>query len=287
MNMIINKNVILNYVNEIKNENTRNTYSSCLNLFLKFIKKTENTNITQDNIYPTIYKYKSFLLKRYIHPKTINQQLIIVKSFFNDYTDIYVGKLKLLKTKEKPINYLTPREISIILEDTTNTLDSLIIRLLAYTGIRLTEALQLKKRQLKYKTSEGHVIITVRRKSKERHMIIPSSLAQDLIKYSKYHITYIFESESPVEPILKPYHIQRNFKILAQQLDAKYTTTFYSKNLKTRYIRNSYTMHGIDYLDLLFAENYDDYKYITSIPRKELKKEDIIEKFSSIGEYAK
>ena len=46
-------------------------------------------------------------------------------------------------------------------------------------------------------------------------------------------------------------------------------------------------MHGIDYLDLLFAENYDDYKYITSIPRKELKKEDIIEKFSSIGEYAK
>ena len=119
MNMIINKNVILNYVNEIKNENTRNTYSSCLNLFLKFIKKTENTNITQDNIYPTIYKYKSFLLKRYIHPKTINQQLIIVKSFFNDYTDIYVGKLKLLKTKEKPINYLTPREISIILEDTS------------------------------------------------------------------------------------------------------------------------------------------------------------------------
>ena len=35
------------------------------------------------------------------------------------------------------------------------------------------------------------------------------------------------------------------------------------------------------------ALNYDDYKYITSIPQKELKKEDIIEKFSSIGEYAK
>ena len=48
--MIINKNVILNYVNEIKNENTRNKYSSWLNIYLKFIKKTENTKITKDKI---------------------------------------------------------------------------------------------------------------------------------------------------------------------------------------------------------------------------------------------
>ena len=43
----------------------------------------------------------------------------------------------------------------------------------------------------------------------------------------------------------------------------------------------------IHFLTQRFIENYDDYKYITSIPQKELKKEDIIEKFSSIGEYAK
>lgn len=159
--MKINTNTIENYTQSIANQNTRKSNRHSLNKFVKFLENKEITDVTQDNINTVFRDYQAHLNKLKIKASTRNQHLIILKTFINEYTNIeYDKKLKLERTINEP-KYLTPKQIQTIYKYTENPLDELMIKLLSNTGLRISEALNITKKELTDLDGEGNVILKV------------------------------------------------------------------------------------------------------------------------------
>ena len=117
LDLIVDRYVVDEYLKGIDNRNTKKTYASSLRHFLDFINKAHIIHIDQENINQVIHDYKSYLLGRYTKPKTINQHLMTAKTFFSDYTNLRIRKLKLLKVEQKEPHYLTQSQLHLVLEN--------------------------------------------------------------------------------------------------------------------------------------------------------------------------
>lgn len=287
--MIINEDEIKNYLTGIDNINTQKTYKASLNNFLKFTKITHNTHIQQNNINRIFYLYKAYLLKRYKNAKTINQHMMIAKTFIKDYSNLKINRLKLLKTERIDPQYLTKDQLTLVLEYINKDLDSLIIRLLAYTGLRISEALSIKKEQLDKTNENGDAIVTIIGKNtKKRVIVIPSKLTKDLQQYSKNNNSqYIFQSRNKKNTPITPRTIQRHLKQIATELDKKYNTTLYTTNLKPHNLRHSFAVYALQENQINYVKEFLGHESIkTTQIYTNLKQEDVIKRFSTIGEYA-
>lgn len=287
--MIINEHEIKNYLTGIDNINTQRTYKASLNNFLTFTRITHNTGIQQDNINRIFYLYKAYLLKRYRNAKTINQHMMIAKSFINDYSNLKIRRLKLLKTERVDPQYLTKDQLVPVLEYVSNDMDSLIIRLLAYTGLRISEALNIKKQQLNKTNENGDAVVTIIGKNtKKRVIVIPSKLTKDLREYSKDNSSqYIFQSRNKKNAPVTPRTIQRHMKRIATELDKKYNTTLYTTNLKPHNLRHSFAVYALQENQINYVKEFLGHESIkTTQIYTNLKQEDVIKRFSTIGEYA-
>lgn len=287
--MIVDRYVVDEYLKGIDNRNTKKTYASSLRHFLDFINKAHIIHIDQENINQVIHDYKSYLLGRYTKPKTINQHLMTAKTFFSDYTNLRIRKLKLLKVEQKEPHYLTQSQLHLVLENIDDDLNSIIIRLLAYTGLRITEALGIKKRQLKNKTPQGDAIVSVIGKNrKKRVIVIPSKLTKELEDYSRNNTSEcVFQSRNLKTKPITPRTIQRHLKQLGQELDLKYDTDIFSINLKPHNLRHSFAIHALKSHQINYVKEFLGHESITTTQiYTNLKEEDVIDKFASIGEYA-
>lgn len=287
--MIINETEIKNYITGIDNFNTRKTYKSSLNHFLHFAKTTKNTNVQQDNVNKILYLYKTYLLKHYKNAKTINQHMMIAKTFINDYSSIEINRLKLIKTEHMEPKYLTENQLTTVLENVDNTLDSLIIRLLSYTGLRISEALNIKKEELNKQDKSGAAIVNVVGKNrKKRLIVIPPKLTKDLQVFSKNNTLYVFQSRFKNNAPMSPRTIQRHLKRIAYDLDEKYNTNVYSINLKPHNLRHTFAVHALQHNQINYVKEFLGHESIkTTQIYTNLKQEDVIKRFSTIGEYAK
>ena len=105
--------------------------------------------------------YQAYLNSQILKPISKNQNMIIVKTFLNDYTNItYNKKLKLERTTNEP-KYLTTPQIQLIYKYTENSLDELMIKLLSNTGLRIHEALKITKHELTNVDEDENVILKV------------------------------------------------------------------------------------------------------------------------------
>ncbi|RAP46781.1 MAG: hypothetical protein BZ135_03240 [Methanosphaera sp. rholeuAM6] len=282
--MKINTTTIENYTQSIANQNTRKSNRHSLNKFVKFLENKEITDVTQDNINTVFRDYQAHLNKLKIKASTRNQHLIILKTFINEYTNIeYDKKLKLERTINEP-KYLTPKQIQTIYKYTENPLDELMIKLLSNTGLRISEALNITKKELTDLDGEGNVILKViGKRNKKRVVLIPSELVKELNEYSKNNDTYVFESKKKPNEPMTPRAIEYRFKNLANRIDKKEQTTVYSENLKPHNFRHSFAIHALKNNEINYVKEFLGHESITTTQiYTNLKEKEIVERFKQM-----
>ena len=284
--MIINQKTINNYIKGIPNSNTQKTYRSSLNKFNKFLDENNRHDITQENINTTIHDYKAYLNNKQFKPVTVNQHLIILKTFINDYTSLeYTRDLKLLKTTREKPHYLTKKQIQIALTYTEDKLDELIIKLLASTGLRIHEALKITKKVLKQTDDNGNAIIKIIGKNtKKRTIVINQTLVKELKKYSKDNELYIFESRKNKTQPMTTRNIEYRFKKLATKIDSAEHTKIYTENLKPHNLRHSFAIEALKTNEINYVKEFLGHENIaTTQIYTNLKEEEVVERFRDVN----
>lgn len=283
--MILTKENINKYIKSIANTNTQKTYRLSLNKFYKFTQENQITDITQENINTIIHDYKSHLNNTNLKAITINQHLIMLKTFINDYTPLEYNKnLKLIKTEKRKPKYLTKEQIQTVLTYTDNKTDELIIKLLTNTGLRIHEALKITRKELENTDEQGNAIITIIGKNtKTRTVVIHKKLTKDLVNYSKNNQKYIFESRRQPLQQMSTRGIQHRFKKLAARIDREEDTTIYSENLKPHNLRHSFAIHALENNEINYVKEFLGHENIaTTQIYTNLKEKDVVEMFKEI-----
>lgn len=283
--MILTKENINKYIKSIANTNTQKTYRLSLNKFYKFTQENQITDITQENINTIIHDYKSHLNNTNLKAITINQHLIMLKTFINDYTPLEYNKnLKLIKTEKRKPKYLTKEQIQTVLTYTDNKTDELIIKLLTNTGLRIHEALKITRKELENTDEQGNAIITILGKNtKTRTVVIHKKLTKDLVNYSKNNQKYIFESRRQPLQQMSTRGIQHRFKKLAARIDREEDTTIYSENLKPHNLRHSFAIHALENNEINYVKEFLGHENIaTTQIYTNLKEKDVVERFKEI-----
>ena len=283
--MLINKETITNYVNGITNPNTRKTYKFLLNKFHNFLQNNNINEINQENINAILHDYKAHLNTQKLKASTINQHLIILKTFINDYTSLQYDKnLKLMKTPRKKPHYLTIEQIQTTLKYTDNKTDELIIKLLTSTGLRIHEALKITKKELENTDETGNAMIQIIGKNtKRRIVVIPAKLVRELKRYSKNNKIYVFESEREQGKPRSIRNIQYRFKKLAAIIDQEEHTTIYYENLKLHNLRHSFAIEALKTNEINYVKEFLGHENIaTTQIYTNLKEKEVVERFKEI-----
>lgn len=282
--MKIDNTTIENYIASIPNPNTQKTYGCSLRKFVKFLEKNEITDLNQENIKRIFLDYQAYLNNQNLKPISRNQNMINLKTFLNDYTNItYNKKLKLERTTNEP-KYLTTPQIQLIYKYTENPLDELMIKLLSNTGLRIHEALKITKQELTNVDEDKNVILKViGKRNKKRVVLIPSELAKQLKEYSKNNKTYLFESKRKPNSPISIRTIQRRFNNLARKIDEKEKTKIYSENLKPHNLRHSFAIRALKTNEINYVKEFLGHESITTTQiYTNLKEKEILDRFKKI-----
>lgn len=282
--MKIDNTTIENYIASIPNPNTQKTYGCSLRKFVKFLEKNEITDLNQENIKRIFLDYQAYLNNQNLKPISRNQNMINLKTFLNDYTNItYNKKLKLERTTNEP-KYLTTPQIQLIYKYTENPLDELMIKLLSNTGLRIHEALKITKQELTNVDEDENVILKViGKRNKKRVVLIPSELAKQLKEYSKNNKTYLFESKRKPNSPISIRTIQRRFNNLARKIDEKEKTKIYSENLKPHNLRHSFAIRALKTNEINYVKEFLGHESITTTQiYTNLKEKEILDRFKKI-----
>ena len=282
--MKIDNTTIEKYIASIPNRNTQKTYGCSLRKFVKFLEKNEITDLNQENINMIFRDYQAYLNNQNLKPISRNQNMINLKTFLNDYTNItYDKKLKLERTTNEP-KYLTTPQIQLIYKYTENPLDELMIKLLSNTGLRIHEALKITKQELTNVDEDKNVILKViGKRNKKRVVLIPSELAKQLKEYSKNNKTYLFESKRKPNSPISIRTIQRRFNNLARKIDEKEKTKIYSENLKPHNLRHSFAIRALKTNEINYVKEFLGHEsIITTQIYTNLKEKEILDRFKKI-----
>lgn len=283
--MKIDQTTINKYLEGIDNTNTRKTYQFLLKKFDNFLQDNNITEVNQQNVNTIIHDYKAYLNTQNYKATTINQHLIALKTFINDYTPLHYDKnLKLVKTPRKKPHYLTQEQIQIVLRYTDDKTDELIIKLLSSTGLRIHEALKITKKELENTDETGNAMIEIIGKNtKRRIVVIPSKLTRQLKKYSKNNQRYLFESERKVGQARSIRNIQYRFQKLATKIDELENTTIFSENLKPHNLRHSFAIHALKTNEINYVKEFLGHENIaTTQIYTDLKEKEVVERFKDI-----
>ncbi|MDY2744722.1 MAG: tyrosine-type recombinase/integrase [Methanosphaera sp.] len=267
------------------NTNTKKKYQTALNNLQYYIQQKNNlentdehiTRITNDNARIFMLDYQAYLKgndivqpKNILCDNTINQYMVLVQTFLEDYCKITFKKhVKQLKVAKKQPRYLTTDRVNKILlyiemqrQMTTNkksrnrTLDiaKVIIKLLFGTGLRIHEALNLEVAditKLEMDKHSNYQLNIIGKGTKTRTIIITSCVYNELFEHIKKYCNgkkYIFQSVRTDKP-MSTYTIERYFNDLAKELDTYYNITdkkqSYSYLLKPHNLRHSYAVNNM------------------------------------------
>jgi len=172
-------------------QKTIKAYLMCIEFYFKY-KKVNLNKLDQENI-------KDFLLllkSKDKSPQTINLYLNSIKFFYNQVLKIYKKiDLKFAKRNKKLPIVLSCEEIKKIIENTTNNKHRLMITLAYSSGLRVSEIINLKIKDL----SLNELIIHLKgaKGMKDRITIFPEKILNEIknIIAGKSGEDYVFESE--------------------------------------------------------------------------------------------
>ncbi len=159
----------LNYLKYEKNASwkTLENYSHYLKRFYEF-----TGDISTEEISPfLILKFRKFLSDLNLKVKTINYHITALRAFFkfllkNDIKVLHPEKIELAKTPPREINFLSEEEIEKILNapfkfeknELKKYRDLTILHILYWSGLRVSELINLKLENIKFDTKQFWVI---------------------------------------------------------------------------------------------------------------------------------
>lgn len=162
--------------------NTAEAYKTDLRQFLDSVGKAfDKVEI------PDILSYQSSLSDNYA-ARTKARKLATVRSFYQflnnrEITNLNLARLESPKVQQRVDRdkLLTEKEVKAIIEAATNDQHRLFVRFLYLTGVRVSEALALRWRDLDPLDSDGSYAHIVGKGDKRRDVFIPSLLNLDIV----------------------------------------------------------------------------------------------------------
>lgn len=223
---------------------TIKAYLSCLQEYFHF-QKTNLAKIDEEKI-------KQFLLnkqnKKY-SPQTINLYLNAIKFFYREALKIPQKiDLKFAKRNKKLPVVLTRKEIKEIIKVIKNPKHKLLVSLVYGSGMRLSELINLKTKDVNLEELTLH--LKNAKGKKDRMTIFPEKIRNDLqvLITAKNSDDYLFESERGGR--LNQRTVRKVFKKAVQEIGIKKEATFHS-------LRHSFATH--------LLENGVDIRYIQEL----------------------
>lgn len=240
------------YLNKTKKElllrnyspKTIKSYLLCIELYLKY-KKKDFDKINEEDI-------KDFLLllkAKNKSPQTINLYLNAIKFFYNQVLKIYQKiNLKFAKRNKSLPIVLSRDEIKKIIESTSNNKHRLMITLSYSSGLRVSEIVSLKIKDLNLEELTIHLKET--KGMKDRITIFPEKILNEIknLTTGKSKDAFVFESERGGK--LTTATAQKVFIKSLQRAQIKKPATFHS-------LRHSFATH--------LLENGTDVRYVQEI----------------------
>lgn len=173
-----------NYLNnKNKSEKTVQAYLSDISQMINYFKLKTIKNINQD----FLDEYKNHLMfNRMLSPKSVNRKIIAI----NEYVSFHNLPFSISQIKIHEQNFLdnviTSNETNLLIkcaEDHKDYRAKALFATLVYTGMRISECLQLKVEDV-YKDT----IMIVGKGNKLRNVFIPKKLKSIWLEYCKYRI---------------------------------------------------------------------------------------------------
>lgn len=158
---------------------SRKTVKSYLYYVEKFLDYAENKGLNES------------IVKDYIQtqiqnkdPSTVSSQLSAIKFFFNK---VLHQKLELKHPKRNKTlpEILTPEEVKKMIEVTENVKHKLILKILYGCGLRVSEVVNLRKKDVNFPERLIHIQLAKGRK--DRFVKLPESLNEELENYCKFN----------------------------------------------------------------------------------------------------
>lgn len=210
-------------------QGTIGQYGQVLNSFQAYAGKPMELLSRQD-----IVRYLNHLIfERKLSKATASNVLSIVKSFYSYMADNgYTAKnpthgINNIKLDKKAPVYLTPAEMSLLLEAAIDPRDRIIVRMLYATGVRVSELINIKKKDIDFDRS---TIKVFGKGAKERIVILPGGMLDEITGYTENF------PEDDCLFDLTTRTIQRDIKILAKRAGIR-------KNVTPHKLRHSFATH--------------------------------------------
>ncbi|MEM1804917.1 MAG: tyrosine-type recombinase/integrase [Nanopusillaceae archaeon] len=229
-----------------KSKNTIKTYSISIRKFLEyvsnvFLKDDIDIDFLKENLNKNlIIKFLAEIkTKKNLDPNSIRLYIRSLSSFlkFLDRSDI-IKDLKVPRVDKKLPKYITFDEFNRLLSFVKKKRDKLILLLLFYTGVRVSELVNLKKEDILIK--EGFIRV-YGKGGKERMIPIPKFLIEELNNYIQtLKDEKLFNiSTRQVERIVKKYAKLANInkKVTPHVLRHSLATMLLSNGVDIRYIQ--------------------------------------------------
>ncbi len=181
----------INYLQYTKNASpkTIENYSLRVNRFIEYIWDVDASQIKMMHI----QDFRTYLIKQWLSPKTVNYHAVGLRSFFkfmlrNDVETLSPEKIDLAKIPPRRVSYLSEQQVQDILVAPwifeKNTLkiarDKAILATLYGTGLRVTELITLKTKDIKLSENQFSVIW---KGSKLRSVFLTQDAKEKLKKY--------------------------------------------------------------------------------------------------------
>lgn len=224
------------YNNEINN-NQINEYIDEFLSYLKFVKRRADSTIKEYQ--KVLNNYKKYVIKyglnrtcflKYLQEisnlsqRTIKLRIVVLKSFLNylyengEITGKNYWKDASTKIPSDVPKGLTEDQIKIFFSVIDDIFDRMFYSLLLNTGLRISEALSLKKESIVFNQNYAEIIVKGKG-NKERYLKISKEYAEELLSFSE-NKEYIFSNNNDVpfssrtmERRFKKYVIKVNEKI--------------------------------------------------------------------------
>ena len=173
---------------ELKIRNySRKTIKGYLYSVSKYMQFAKNKGLNKDSF----RQYISEGLEKQ-NPSSINKDKFAIQFFFENILKQKIVLPTIKKNKTLP-DILTPEEIRSMIDSINNPKHKLIIKLLYGCGLRVSEIVNLKKKEVKFE--EQLIKVCLAKGKKDRFVKIPSSMLSDLQKFCELEEgLYVFES---------------------------------------------------------------------------------------------
>ena len=188
-------------------DHTITSYKVDLNQFFNFLIEEYNIDHPQNVNFKIVRNWISYLLESGLKARSVNRKISTLKSYFrflviSNYSDSNPTlKITSPKTSKRLPVFIEKDKINSLLdanffdENFTGHRDKLILELFYFTGIRLSELLNISISDIDFNNSQIKVL---GKRNKERLIPLTYSLISDLKRFiNKYNISnYLFVDEN-------------------------------------------------------------------------------------------